>query len=59
MEESFAVEAARGRPKGPESAGDCKKYPAAAPGVASAFLQSICLILQTSPPAGANPREAR
>ncbi len=59
MEESFAVEA----PEEAERAGKPgrlqKKYPAAAPGVASAFLQSICLILQTSPPAGANPREAR
>jgi len=39
--------------------GDSEKYPAAGPGEASAFLQSICLILQTSFAARANLREGR
>jgi hypothetical protein len=39
--------------------GDSKKYPAAGPGEASAFLQSICLILQTSFAVRANFRAGR
>jgi len=45
--------------QGRSAVGDSQKYPAGRAGGASAFLQSICLILQTSPAARANSREGR